>query len=245
VPPAVALAAAVAGRYPFSERVVLFAVPALQLLMVEGIDWLGRGRGLALRGVRAGGFVALVAMAAITGWAYRPVMQPHHVRPLLEEIRRRWRPTDEFYVYYAAWQAIEFYGPRVGFTAADLDIGGCHRARPVRYLQELDRYRGRSRVWVLFALGLEGPREKEAMLDYLDAVGVRRDSLAISPSPGGQVTPTLAASAYLYDLSDADRLAGFTAASFPLRSKSLPDWIADCAFGPEIPRVHPGARIAR
>ena len=239
-PVVVTLAAAVAHAYPFRLRVVIFLVPALLMLVAEGAASLagripGRVPGLLLMlGVAAPVVVAVVRTP--------PVWRFDEVRPVLAELQRRRLAGDAVYVTYPTWQAIRYYGPRYGLGFDAVDVGTCYPSDLHAYLRELDRYRGR-RVWFLAAFATRWG-ERPAMRAYLDAIGVRRDTIegpptdrtgAITTPVPGQVRPP--AGADLYDLTDPDRLASTTADGMVVVQPPQVLGPPRCVHGPVVPQV--------
>ena len=146
-------------------------------------------------------------------------------------VRANWLLGDVLYVYYGAGPAVTFYASRYGFHDHEYAVGGCHRLDARRYLEELDAFRGRPRLWVVLTHAIPAFRERENMLRYLDAVGTRRDTFAVPPHMVGN--RGLPAEAFLYDLSDFERLQLATATSFPLVGPSNPDARFVCSGGPD------------
>ena len=123
---------------------------------------------------------------------------------MLEELARRWRTGDALFVYFGGRYAAEFYGRRLGLSG--WATSGCHREEPREYFREIDHLRGRPRVWFFYTHGAEGYREPEVIRSYLETIGSERDRI---PDPFGSRGQSEAA-AYLYDLSDPNRLAAET-----------------------------------
>ena len=235
MPLLVAFVAAAAHLYPFRGRLTLFLLPSILLLVAEGGEWL-RER-LTHRWTMAGyaGLLLLVLPAVRAIWRFPPAYRPDDVRPVLAVLRARWQPGDVAYTYFASWQAIAFYAPKYGFGADAFWIGGCHRLEPRAYLRELDRFRGRSRMWVFFTHAVYG--ERRMLLRYLNAIGIRRDAI---PGDLG-LSEGKRASAFLYDLSDGRKLGSAAAATFAAVDIEPPaDTSIACRHGPEVPS--PGAR---
>jgi hypothetical protein len=231
-PIAVTLGAAIARQYPFHSRVVLFLAPALICLIAGAIEWV---RARVARSPAVGAILLTAACLPPLGTLrqLRSVSSAEEVRPVLAAVRAAWRPGDVLYVYHGAWQAAEFYGPRYGFTRSDIRLGGCHRSDVERYADELDRLRGRSRVWALFAHASSS--ERAALLDHLDRIGVREDSVI-----GEHGTPRMGPpSAYLYDLTASAEPAGANPAADGETLAAEPVDPA-CGHGPTTPQPTPG-----
>jgi hypothetical protein len=226
-PVGVALAAAAANQYPFSDRLILFLVPGFLLAIAAGIEWIRERASSILGGF--GLIVALppIALALIPVLTTLPVYQFENVKPVLSHLQARWRSDDRLYVYYAARPAMSFYGTRYRFSENDYVSGGCHRGASRHYFEELDAFRGQPRVWVLVTHALATYRERDDILRYLDAIGVRRDAFTIEPHTAIP-NYSLPAEVFLYDLSDPGRLLTATAGAFPVLGPETPSAQSAC-----------------
>lgn len=240
-PVGLTLAAAIAHAFPFQVRVVLFVVPTLLLLVAEGAWRLGtllRPRMLERLVPLA---VALPPLVMLT--RNPPVWRFDDARPVFAELQRQRRPGDVVYVYYPSWQAIRFYGARYGMPLEAVDLGSC-QPELRDYLRELDRYRGRERVWFVSAFELPRVVETAPMLAYLDAIGVRRATIegprTNRPGKTGLGIPLTSRRgnyAHLYDLSDPVRLASASAELQHLPPSVRFVGVPRCKYGPIIPQV--------
>jgi hypothetical protein len=91
-------------------------------------------------------------------------------------------------------------------------IGACPGSNTRRLLIELDRFRGKPRLWVIISHAVGPFREREAILGYLSAVGTERDSIVVGK-------PRLGSSAYLFDLSNPRRLRAISAKTHVLPAR--------------------------
>jgi len=105
------LGASALHAYPLLLRTELFLVPAILLLVAEGVYQLGRWAPARVRLVVAPLLAALVAAGPV--WAAaRHVVHPRtheEVRPVLEFVRDHWRQGDALYVHYGAQPALVYY----------------------------------------------------------------------------------------------------------------------------------------
>jgi hypothetical protein len=220
-PATVALAAAAAHRYPFSGRAILFLTPVALLAAADAAESLVAG--LARLHVPRPVGAALFAIAlAVTTARHLPVFRQEEARTVLLGLAARRQPGDVLYVYYGAERALRFYGPQVGIEPSDATFGGCHRGQPREYLRDLDRFRGRPRVWVVFAHAVSSLAEQPTIRGYLGRIGTRREGFE-----------AVGATAELYDLSEPERLQTSTAETYPL-SQGNPELAArfGCGHGP-------------
>jgi hypothetical protein len=224
----VTLAAAILRLYPFSDRLILFLLPVFLLLLAAGI------RCGAAAIARLSRPLALAAALFITGPGIAPIIKEpppyrvEEVKPLLAYLQSARRPGDAIYLYYGAWQAVQFYGGRYGLDGQHYLSGDCHRGYPRRYLEELDRFRGHSRVWLVLVHAVPQYRERDDIVAYLDALGARLDYRA-EKSRYFQRSPE-PAELILYDLSDAERLRRVSAATFALRGRVTVDPKLPCSI---------------
>jgi hypothetical protein len=127
-----AVAAAVARKYPLDGRLTLFLVPLVLLLLAASVDVLagatgGRGPVAALA---AGLLVAVVAVQPVSR-TLRAFPQPIDVtetRPLLETIRAQWQSGDRVAVETSAEPAYRYYAARLGLDPAPIVVA--LRTRP-------------------------------------------------------------------------------------------------------------------
>jgi hypothetical protein len=211
----VTLAAADLHLYPFAVRLVLFAVPAFILGVVEGIEalssaWRNARKPSAATAGRAWTYGVALLPAVFAIGVNLPPYLIEEMRPILRDVASRRVPGDAIYVFWGAGQAMSFYGPRYGFDPQDFEIGGCHLIHRRAYLQEVDVFRGRPRLWVLISHDWRG--ERLVLLDYLDHLGQRRLTIR-APARGHH---SVVSEAYLYDLSEARLAPGVDAESFPV-----------------------------
>jgi hypothetical protein len=213
IPVAVAVAAASVRLLPLIERVSLFLGPSLLIASFAGFD---RMRAWLPRRMERLGLLAALGFAALPGLALLIVSPPprkrSESRAVLQEVHARRLPEDELVVVrWWGWISTEYYGHRLGLADWTLiaPLEGYPMDQVLRdYLDQLDAFRGRSRVWVF--LDRTWDCEEEAVLGYLGAIGRRRDVVEARISADEKV------SAHLYDLSDPALLARASAEEYPV-----------------------------
>jgi hypothetical protein len=183
-----ALAASALQRYPFVDRLVLFLVPALLLLIGAGAGWLieqtraqSRLVGTALVGL------LLLYPTLSAGYRLLNPRTPEDVEPVLQQIAQRRRPQDVIYAYHNAQFALRYYGEAYGLDAMGTIIGAPPATSVAWAEAEAARLHDLDRVWLLFAHYAE--LDQRLLLEELDTRGSRLDMVA-----GDGVA------AYLYDL---------------------------------------------
>jgi hypothetical protein len=213
-PLSVAVLAAVAGLYPFHSRLALYTLPPLVLAVSGAAEGIRR---TVARRQPALGAAAMLALFAGPAFAFvqRPPpywMEDH--KTVLAFLRDQRQHGDAVFVFPYEVEAVERYGAAYGLAPGDYEVGGCSPEDRRAFLRDLDRYRGRPRVWLIAGAvppfqPLRGDVER-----YLSAIGERKAEIAV-PS----VKPLYPVSAILFDLSDPKRLAAASAETFPIDMK--------------------------
>jgi hypothetical protein len=238
----VAFLASAMHRYPVGERVSLFLLPSILLLLAEGVD---RVRSAVATGWRPLG-AAIVALAAIisvrTLYVYFPLHPDKDIRDVFAYVQARRQPQDAVYAFYNAGHAIAYYGPQYELLPQEVVIGVCPGSNTRRLLNELDRFRGKRRLWVIISHAVGPFREREAILGYLAAAGTERDTIVVGK-------PRLGSSAYLYDLSDSERLHTVSAEAYtlPQREQGIREFPCPPGSSPSAARLaveHDAGRLA-
>lgn len=201
-PLACAFLAAAIHKYPFEGRLLLFACPAVFIMIAEGsvLIWQTM-RSQATAVVGAAFVLLLLGYPALDALREADIPVQEDMRSLVQRVHTARKTTDAIYVYYGALPAWEYYNggilnewlsPPEQNAAQDYVRGGRHRESFVKYLQEIEQFRGKDRVWFIFShvWPLTGNDEKQLITEYLDSVGRKIQSLEEK-----------GASAYLYDLS--------------------------------------------
>jgi len=211
LPVIVALAAAALRLYPFSGRVVTFLLPLMILALAAGADHIMRvwlpDRPL-LSAVMLAVMVGSPIFATLTAL---PPERMEHIRPVLARVSALLEPNDDLYVYYGGAHPYRYYAPRLGLARRSHVLGQCSAADLRQYLRDLDRFRGRPRVWIIGTHARLGASELLTMFRYLDTIGRRVETIEERATSN---LPADGAYARLYDLSDSARLAASMADTF-------------------------------
>jgi hypothetical protein len=195
-PVAAALAAGGLHRYPFAGRLVAFLFPAGILSLAAAIDRAVQLARLHAPLSRAAGRLALLLPALGPVTLAPPPWRHEDSEPVIAYVASHRQAGDLVFVYYGAMEAVSYYGPRHGLIG-DLIVAARRRDEPRAYLEQLDQLRGSPRVWLIFSHYVDA--ERRLMVDYLNQIGVARDSLLVpSGLPGA---PGQGAWGYLFDLS--------------------------------------------
>ena len=201
-PAALTLLASGLHKYPFGGRLALFLVPAIFLLMAEGIEQIrislpnnSRAIAYALIGLLfldpciylAHHFLKPYSLVRTPG-----IMLPEEIRPVFTYVHQHEQSGDVIYLFTDSQPAYEYYEEVDRVHDANVVMGTASGSHPEAYMADLDRLRGR-RVWVVFSHfnGMDADEAKYVRF-YLESLGKQLSEFS---SPGAAV--------YLYDLSGA------------------------------------------
>lgn len=207
-PLAMSLLLSAARIYPLGGRASLYLAPAMLLLVVEGLDACFRLPAGAGRYITVAATLLLLlqpvrlAAHAIHGrmytnpmfWGYRF----EEMKPLLRHVKEHWQPGDLIYLYNQSNVAFYYYADAFGLKREDSVEGmwsGLFNPPWTEVRKDVEKYRGRKRVWFLFThiWTTNGVDEEKLWLYFLDDMGRRLDQVVMPGNCG--------ASVYLYDLS--------------------------------------------
>lgn len=190
------LVASALAKYPFSDRLLLFLVPALILFLVEGVRWLWTAP------VARGRFAAALLCAFLF---YDPVVtenrdifrrQPvEETRPVVQALARSFQPGDTIFVYSESLWSFLYYSGRFGLTPGKVVVGRSDESHWDLDVEDLQKVAGDPRVWFVFSDidgGMARSSEENFFLFNLDRMGKRLDT---HREPGSVL--------HLYDLSRA------------------------------------------
>jgi hypothetical protein len=231
MPVGLTLAAAAARQYPFSDRLILFLVPAFVAAIAEAS---GAAASIVAPFSRRIALVGATTFSVLAVWPVATKLPPYRVedvKHVLAYVRARHQPRDDIYVYYGAAPVMTVYARDFGFSADTYAVGGCHRGETRRYFEELDTFRGSERLWIILTHSLPVYREREDILEYLDTIGTRLDYVDV-PSRAVGHSP-FSAEGFLYDLSTVVRLAAADSTSFTVTGPSGTNQRNTCVNGPQ------------
>jgi hypothetical protein len=179
LPLAFALVASALHKYPFADRLMLWAVPALIIGVVEGAHWLvslfpslHRAKWVATAAVVL--FLSAGPLRAAGGDVLRPKAR-QHIKPLLACLIARRGEGDILYVYHKSRNPFLYYYPQYGLSSGDFVLGGNFNGDAEPYVKEIVALARSRRVWLLFShTNPTGVSERESILRRLRGVGVLR-----------------------------------------------------------------------
>jgi 4-amino-4-deoxy-L-arabinose transferase-like glycosyltransferase len=212
-PIGVTVLAAVAHQYPFRTRLILFLVPAFVLAVAQAAEGIRR---LAARAHPFVGAILMAGLFAAPALALVETPPPYRVedyKTVLAFLRAHWKAGDVVYVFPNPYGAMERYGAEYGVRREDYVVGGCWRDDLSPYLVDVDRLRGRSRVWFFASSVPPFHPARRTIERYLQTIGIGHEAIAV-PS----AKPLNPVSVQLFDLSDPARLSSASALTFRVES---------------------------
>jgi hypothetical protein len=198
LPVAITLVASGFHIYPFTDRFLLFLVPSFLLLIAEGAEYI-RDKTKSSAPLIGGLLIGLLLLHPALSAANHAVTQkPYASKPnediktVMHYMHEHKKNGDAIYLYYASKFAFKYYEKCYGFKDSEYIVGTFSRRDGKGYIQDLNKLRGKGRVWFLFshALTSTGFDEEKLFVFYLDTIGTRLDYLKAD-----------GAAIYLYDLS--------------------------------------------
>lgn len=179
--------------YPFEGRLLLFLTPLIILLVAQGIASI---QSKASIGSPVVGIVLvlIVLVHPILRAGYHAVKPraPEELRPVVEYVDANYREGDVLYIYYASFNAYQYYAYRFGYKHSYF-VGVESRDNWQQYYYDLEKMKGNQRVWVVMShiATWHGVDEEKLLVSYLDMLGKQKDVLRVS-----------GAAVYLYDLKN-------------------------------------------
>ncbi len=175
-------------KYPFGDRMILFLVPAMLLVIAAGMDCILRRteRSAPLVGVAVLGLIFFAPALGSAGKLVEPG-KTEEIEPLLAYLKEHRQEGDPVYVYTSAWPAYLYHAPAYGLPTVYPVGRGSSTGVWGDYVRDLDQLRGKSRVWLLF---VHHARVERLFRCELARHGRKLDALE---TPG--------ATLYLYDMT--------------------------------------------
>jgi hypothetical protein len=176
-------------KFPLGERLLLFLIPSVILLLGEGITGIrektrktGPLIGLALIGI------LIIYPGLFASYHLLNPRTDQELRPVIQYVKQHEQEGDVLYIYYASQGVFKYYAKRFHFHENDYIAGIFSRDTWNNYIRDLDQLRGKKRIWLIFSHVFGS--EELFFLQYLDSIGGKRLEAFQRPK----------ASAYLYDL---------------------------------------------
>ena len=189
--------------YPFSGRVLLFAVPCFYIFIGHGLSYIWE----KLQHISKTPYVILLSLLLMHPIFFATLqlitMKPNktivreNIKPVMQYLKEHKRKGDSVYLFRLSESGFKYYAERYGFSNLDYKVGiGLNsdfndNLKKIR--KDLDQLRGHERVWLMFSHSRsKGLNYDMIYLTYLEKIGHKIDSFT-----------DIDASIYLYDLSMA------------------------------------------
>ena len=203
--------------YPFTHRLLMFLIPIIVIFMVAGVDKLIEktwGRFSIIT-------VCLISLFIYypSNNAYAHLLNPRtsqEIKACLDYIKQNQMGGDILYLHSKSQYQFKFYAKQFGFND-ELQVDPSEYSsehslkhyfekpgyitivqgiagQPQDIISDLEKLKGQKRAWVLFSHFSVYNDDSRLLINYLDQVGRRLESLEKPGAYGG-------AKVYLYDLS--------------------------------------------
>ncbi len=202
VPFVVVLATSYFEKYPFADRMILFLVPAMYLIIAEAVIQI-QVKLLSYKSVTVA--VQIILFAAVVNYPIYSLQLRQETKPVFEYLQKNVQTTDTLYLYQWVEPAFRYYASNYNFNYNDCHIVTHQQksdlTREIDYFRskqgfkpvsvnetqcilgisgnfyqvqpELEKLQNRGRVWFVFSHINE--HERSLFLNYLDTKGVRID----------------------------------------------------------------------
>jgi hypothetical protein len=172
-----ALLASAAHQYPFGDRLILFIVPTLIVLMAAGIEALRKASPRGIAGIVALAMLILPSLSRATAYLVKPPGREETFQAY-QWIAQNWQTGDTLYLSYYANSSYDYYGSKAGFPERPTDVilQPKYEDDPRGFIEDVKQLSGRKRVWIVFVHTINGHVQDEAVFTKmgLDAIGVSR-----------------------------------------------------------------------
>lgn len=185
------LLASALKKYPFGDRLLLFAVPFILILIAEGVEQL---RNVIAKRHSVGAFGVCVMLTVVITFnpateAIETLRNPYNnedIKTVLKYIQHHKRADDMLYVYNGAIPAFEYYAESYNLENQKTIEGIASRDNPNEYIADLEKLRGKKRVWFIFSHDYNWNRidEEEFFKSILNKIGAKADEVKSDNASG-------------------------------------------------------------
>ncbi len=199
------LLASALRKYPFSDRLIVFIVPLLILVIAEGAVAIKKTLDQNNR-LLGGLFLVLLLIVPVMAALYHAVkpMLREELRPVVGYLKAHIQLGDTLYIYDGALRGFRYYSSLYHFTPAFVKGVRSRGGNAQEYLKDFQQLEGKPRVWLLFSHvhNADNFDERQFIVNYLETVGKRLDGYEVEGNRMyGSKGQAAEASVYLYDLS--------------------------------------------
>ena len=171
-------------KYPFGDRLLLFAVPIFFLCIGTSVEQLRLW--LRTKQPKVAIVFSLVMTFILLAWpsiqAASHVIHPQNgedIKTVLEYVVKKKSQRDALYIYDASAPAFNFYASRYGLDRHTIIKGIGSRDNPEGYYNEIPRFKGHERIWFIFSHNYNwgGYDEVSFFENFLSKIGTRLDEV--------------------------------------------------------------------
>ncbi len=158
--------------YPITDRLVLFTVPLLYLIIGEGIYHVTAA--LSRRSMVTSLVLVVVLFSMFILRSGYHLIKPRlneEAKPVIEYYFEKKQAGDQIYVYHESYKVFEYYTYNQGVSYIP---GANYVNNPQSYQNELNGLAGKGRIWFFFSHDLTG--EESLFRRHLDQIGEMLDS---------------------------------------------------------------------
>lgn len=151
-------------KYPFADRLALYAMPLLVLAVVQGLQVVSHQRSAMVY------FILTLAVIAPCMKSLPDLLRPiqiEEVKPLLAYLDLNRRPGDHVYVYCGALQVVKYCRRNEAAESEFWHFGRYSRDDHTGYLDDISTMRKWTRVWFLFAHDRD---EERFFVSHIDGI---------------------------------------------------------------------------
>jgi hypothetical protein len=171
-------------KYPFGERLLLFAVPFIFLYIAEGTEQLR-----CFIGKKYPAGAICVCLFITTLMAFSPARQAinnfkypenkEDLKSVMQYVAHHKEGSDFIYVYYGAIPAFKYYFSKYNLQSIEIVDGIESRDNPYNYVTDLEKLKGKNKVWFVFAHNYNWGNidEEEYFLNILNKKGAKLDEI--------------------------------------------------------------------
>jgi hypothetical protein len=172
--------------YPFSQRLLLYNIPLLLIIITYGYNYFIEKNNKLLNYTKSISFF-LLAFCLINLMLSKFPYEKEEIKKSINYIEKNISIEDKIYIYYRAIPAYRYY-KEIGEAKIKRKVflGKLPKKNEFKYLKDINKMKGR--VWLLFSHSHEN--EKEIIIDFINSKG----GIKIKQFE------TIDSSAYLYDL---------------------------------------------
>lgn len=171
-------------KYPFGDRLLLFAVPIFFLCIGTAVEQLRSL--LRTKHPKVAIAFSIVMTLLLLTWptiqVASHIIHPHNgedIKTVLEYVVQKKSQRDALYIYVGSEPAFNFYASRYGLDKHPIINGVGYRDNPEGYYNEIPRLKGHERIWFIFSHNYRWGAYDEISFfeNFLSQIGTKLDEV--------------------------------------------------------------------